>query len=169
MTAATTSPAPPPTRADGRLGPLLGEMHQQWLQELRAKVERARTKDRDIWARWEAVRYVDTVFSGRFDRERTAINRLAESALLWVGAELVSNLRWQLRNSVGLCHHGTEFSNLTDKLIRAVEYWFAAVEDIAGPIRWADLSNEARQELGGLGIETAPSWSELPVSLATSL
>ena len=169
MTAATTSPPPPPTRSDARLGPSLGEMHRQWLQELRAKVERARAKDRDIWARWQAVRYVDTVFSGRFDRESGAINRLAESSLLWVSAELVSNLRWQLRNSVGLCHHGAEFSILTDKLIRAVEYWFAAVEDVAGPIKWADLSREARQELAGLGIETAPSWSELPVSLATSL
>jgi hypothetical protein len=169
MTTATITPAPPPTRADSRLGPPLGEMHRQWLQELRAKVERTKAKDRDIWARWEAVRYVDTVFSGRFDRERTAINRLADSAQLWVSAELVSNLRWQLRNSVGLCHHGTQFSILMDKLIRAVAYWFAAVEDIAGPIKWADLSHEARQDLAGLGLETAPSWSELPVSLATSL
>lgn len=168
MTAVITTSAPS-LGADGWLGPKLGEIHRQWLQELRAKVERAKAKDRDIWARWEAVRYVDTAFSGRFDRERSAINRLAERALLWVAGELVSNLRWQLRSSVGLCHHETEFAILMDKLIRAAEYWFATVEDIVGPIKWADLSPEARQELGSLGIETATHWSELPVSLATSL
>jgi hypothetical protein len=169
MIAATTSSAAPATRDDGRLGVPLGEMHRQWLKELRANVERATAKDRDIWRRWEAIRYVDTVFSGRFDRERSAINRLTESAPLWVSGELVSNLRLQLRNSVGLCHHATEFSTLTDKLVRAVEYWFAMVEDVMGPIKLADLSREARQELAALGIETAPSWSDLPASLATSL
>ena len=169
MTAAGTRSATPPCRADGPLGPRLGELHQQWLRDLRARVERAKTKDRDIWARWDAIRYVDTVFSGEFDRERAAINRLAESPLLWVAGELVSNLRWQLRNYVGLCHRETDFSILTGKLVRAAEYWFATVEDVVGPIRWADLSPEARQELASLGIETAPNWSELPVSLAASL
>jgi len=169
MTAAITDSPPLSSPAAGRLGVRFGEMHRQWLQELRARVEKAKAKDRDIWARWEAVRYVDTVFSGRFDRERSALNRLADSALLWVAGELVSNLRWHLRNRVGLCHHETEFAVLMDKLVRAVEYWFATVEDIVGPITWADLSPEARQELSSLGIETAPSWSELPGSLATSL
>lgn len=169
MTATTTNSDPPLARGDGRLGPRLGGIHRQWLQELRARVEKAKAKDRDIWGRWGAVRYVDTEFSGRFDRERGAINRLAESALLWAAGELVSNLRWQLRNSVGLCHREAEFAILMDKLVRAVEYWFATVEDIVGPITWADLSPEARQDLSSLGIETAPNWSELPVSLATSL
>jgi hypothetical protein len=144
-------------------------MHRQWLQELTAKVKKAKAEDWGIWPRWEAARYVDTVFSGRFDRERSAMNRLADSALLWVAGELVANLRWQVRNRVGLCHRETEFSTLMDKLVRAVEYWFGAVEDIAGPIKWADLSPEARQDLSSLGLETAPSWSELPVSLATGL
>jgi len=169
MTAATISPAAPSTRDDGRLGLPLGEMHRQWLQELRANVRRATAKDRDIWGRWETIRYIDTVFSSRFDRERSAINRLAESGPLWVSGELVANLRWRLRTAVGLCHHATEFSTLTDKLVRAVEYWFAMVEDTVGPIRWADLSAEVQRDLGALGIETAPSWSDLPVSLATSL
>lgn len=169
MTAANTRSAPPSSSIAGRLGPRLEEMHRQWLRDLRARVENTKAKDRNIWARWEAVRYVDTEFSGRFDRERGAIDRLTENALLWAAGELVSNLRWQLRNSVGLCHRETEFASLMDKLVRAVAYWFATVEDTVGPITWADLSPEARQDLSSLGIETAPNWSELPASLATSL
>ena len=169
MTAAPAISATPLCQLDDRLGPQLEQMHRQWLQDLRTTVGEAKAEDRDIWARWKAIRYVDTVFSGQFDRERSAINRLAEGPLLWVAGELVANLRWQLRNCVGLCHRETEFSVLTGKLVRAVEYWFGTVEDIVGPIRLADLSPKAREELASLGIETAPTWSELPVSLATSL
>jgi hypothetical protein len=70
-----------------------------------------------------------------------------------VAGELVSNLRWQLRNSVGVCHRETEFSLLMGKLVRAVEHWFTTVEEVVGPTRWADLPPEARRELGALGIE----------------
>jgi hypothetical protein len=169
MTAALPNSATLSSGANGRLGPQLRELHRTWLQELRARTEKTKTKDRGIWARWEAIRYVDTVFSGQFERERRAINQLAETPLLWMAGELVSSLRGQLRNGVGLCHRESEFSLLIDKLVRAVEYWFTTVEDVVGPITWADLSPEARRELGSLGIETAPSWSDLPVSLVTSL
>jgi len=168
MIAATISSPALVNRDDGRLGPPLREVHRQWLQELRAHVERATAKDRDIWGRWEAIRYIDTVFSARFDRERSAVNRLAESAPLWAGGELVANLQWQLRNSVGLCHHAAEFACLTGKLLRAVEYWFALVEEIVGGIKVAELPREARQELAALGIATAPMRSDRPASLAPS-
>jgi hypothetical protein len=153
MITAETSSAPPSFQPDGRLGPRLERMHRQWLRELRARVEHPKAKERNIWARWEVIRYVDTEFSRQFDQERNAIGRVAEGPVLWVAGELVANLLWQLRNNVGLCHHGTEFSSLSGKLIRAVEYWFTTVEDVVGATRWADLSPEARQELGSLGID----------------
>jgi hypothetical protein len=118
---------------------------------------------------------VDTVFSGRFDRERGAIERLAqhlepeEIIRLWIAGELVSLLRWQLRQSVGLCHHAAEFAGVTSKLLKAAEYWFAALEESVGPLRCDDVPAQVRQELTSIGIETASNWSELPVSLVTSL
>jgi hypothetical protein len=142
-------------------------MHRQWLRDLRAQVDNTRAKDRNVWARWEAIRYVDTVFSSRLDGERSAIARITESTVLWVAGELVSNLRWQLRNSVGLCHHHAEFSLIVGKLVRALEYWFAMVEDVVGPTRWADLSLEARREFASLGIE-APNGSHPSLPLAVS-
>ena len=140
-------------------------MHRQWLQDLRARVENTKAKDRNVWARWEAIRYVDTVFSGQFDGERRVIGRITEGPVLWVAGELVSNLRWQLRNSVGLCHHHAEFSLVMGKLVRALEYWFAAVEEVVGATRWADLSAETRRELASLGIEAREELDERELDL----
>jgi hypothetical protein len=175
MTVVHTTPVARPARSDGRLGERLRRMHRQWLQELRAAVDETKAKDAGIWPRWNAIRYVDMVFSGQFDRERSAIERLArhieaeELTRLWVASELVSMLRGQLRQSVGLCHHGAEFAVVTAKLLRAVEYWFAAVEGLVGPLHWDDVPAQVRQDLNSLGIETASNWSEPPVSLVTSL
>jgi hypothetical protein len=175
MTVVHTTPAARLSRSDGRLGERLQRMHRQWLKELRATVEEARAKDSGIWPRWSAIRYVDTVFSGQFDRERSGIERLSPTIdpghvkHLWAAAELVTMLRWQLRQHVGLCHRPAEFSVITAKLLRAVEYWYAEVEDAVGPLRWDDVPAQMRQDLNSLGIETAPNWSELPVSLVTSL
>jgi hypothetical protein len=173
MTAVHTTPAARPARSDGRLGERLQRRHRQWLKELRAAVEETKAKDAGIWPRWRVIRYVDTVFSGQFDRERSAMERLAQhiepEEVLWVAGELVSMLRWQLRQSVGLCHHAAEFAAVTAKLLRAVEYWFAAVEGLMGPLRWDDVPAQVRQDLNSIGIETAPNWTELPVSLVTSL
>jgi len=167
MIAAGTSSAPPSPWTNGRIGPGLEELHRAWLRDLRTRAERAKAKDRNIWARWEAIQYVDSVLSDELDRERSAVGGIAEGPVLWVAGELVASLRWQLRNSVGLCHHGAEFSALMGKLVRAVEHWFTTVENVVGPTRWADLSPEARREFASLGIE-APMWNPSPAAVTTT-
>jgi hypothetical protein len=138
-------------------------------------VERAKEQDRDIWARWNAVRYIDTTFSGRFDRERLAIQRLehtvtaADADRLWATGELVAALRWRLRNTVGLCHHEAEFAVLGSTLLRAVECWFAAVETTVGTLPWDDVPAQVREALTFLGNGKPPVWQDLPGSLVTSL
>jgi hypothetical protein len=175
MTVVHTTPAARPARSNGRLGERLQRMHREWLQELRAAVVETKAKDAGIWPRWSVIRYVDTVFSSQFERERRVIESLSPTIdpgqvnHLWVAGELVTMLRWQLRQHVGLCHRPTEFAVITANLLRAVEYWFAAVEGFVGPLRWDDVPAQVRQDLNSLGIETAPNWSELPVSLVTSV
>jgi hypothetical protein len=138
-------------------------------------VERAKEQDRDIWARWNAVRYIDTIFSGRFDRERLAIQRLehtvtaADADRLWATGELVAALRWRLRNTVGLCHHQAEFAILCSTLLRAVECWFAAVESTVGALPWDDVPAQTREDLTFLVNGTKTAWHDLPASLVTSL
>jgi hypothetical protein len=174
MTAAHTIARTPPLGPSGRLGERLEQMHRQWLHDLREAVDKVEAKDPSIWERWNAIRYVDTIFSEQFDRERGAVERLRQIdeshvTQLWVAGELVTMLRWQLCHSVGLCHRAAEFSDMTARLLRAVEYWFAAVEDIVGALDWADLSSQARRDIASLGTDHAPSWSDLPISLVTSL
>lgn len=174
MTAAL-SPKTCSTSRDERLGERLEPIHRACLRDLRAFVGAVTAKDRDIWARWNAIRYVDTVFSGRFDRERHAIEELRHTLpaedvdRLWVNGELVGALRWQLRNSVGLCHHGAEFAEISSKLLRAVQCWFVAVSTITGNLAWEALPAGVQDDIGFLGKDTAPTWRALPVSLVTSL
>jgi hypothetical protein len=174
MTAAYTIATPPPFPPSGRLGDRLEQIHRQWLHDLREAVDKAEEKDSGIWGRWNAIRYVDTTFSGQFDRERGALERLSQIdeshvTQLWVAGELVTMLRQQLCHAVGLCHRAAEFTDITARLVRAVEYWFAEVEDIVGALDWADLSSKARQDIASLGTEQAPCWRDLPISLVTSL
>jgi hypothetical protein len=175
MTAAHLTPKTSSPRREGRLGDRLAPIHRACLRDLQALVEAAKSPGRDIWPRWNAIRYVDTVFSGRFDRERHAIEKLDhmlvadEADRLWVAGELVAALRRQLRQSVGLCHRGADFTEITTNLFRAVEYWFAAVEEIVGGVSWDDVPATVREDVAFLGTDTAPAWSDLPVSLATSL
>jgi len=162
MTVVQTTPTAQPARSDGRLGERLQRMHRQWLRELRAAVDETKAQDAGIWPRWRVIRYVDTMFSGQFERERGAIERLAQQirpedvTRLWVAGELVSTLRWQLRQSVGLCHRAAEFTVFTANLLRAVEFWYSEVEDAVGSLRWDDVPPQMRQDLNSLGIETAP-------------
>ena len=175
MTAAPAIPTTPSARPSRQLGDHLEGTHRKWLQDLQAEMDKATAKGADIWPRWSAIRYVDTVFSGQFDRERSAVERLTPTIdsgqvkQLWVAGELVTMLRWQLRQHVGLCHRPTEFSVITAKLLKAVEHWFATVEEVVGPLSWDDVPAQVRRELASLECETAPCWCDLPVSLVTSL
>jgi hypothetical protein len=162
-------------RPAGRLGDYLTPIHRRWLHDLRAVLDTVETRDADIWPRWNAIRYIDTGFSGQFDRERAAIEKLShiigdkKNTRLWVAGELIAMVRWQLCHSVGLCHHAGEFSAITAKLLRAVGHWFSEVEGIVGPVSWTELPIQTRQDLTSLDNENAACWSDLPISLATSL
>src|SRR5262249_52612638 len=133
------------------------------------------TRDAGIWPRWNAIRYVDATFSGQFNRERDVLAQLTrmiderQATRLWLAGELITMLHWQLSHSVGLCHHAAEFRDLMTRLIKAAEHWFAAVEETVRSLRWDDVPPKVREEFASLETETTPAWTELPVSLVTSL
>jgi hypothetical protein len=137
-------------------------MHRSWADNLRAAVQQVRTKD-DVWPRWHAIRYVDTVFGGRFERERRIVEALGSAigenraTRLWIAGELISLLRWQLQHAVGLCHHDAEYSAITASLLRAVEHWFAEVEEAMASVSWEDVPDGIVQELSLLEADTAPA------------
>ncbi len=155
MTAAF-SVATSPSRLHGRPMDRLERTHRAWLEGLRTAVARAEARDSGVWPRWNAIRDLDTFFRDQFDRERKVMDGLGPSIgsdgvnQRWAAGELVAALRWQLRHAPALCHRTDEFSTITGKLLRAVEYWFAAVEDAVRPFEWDDLSARAREEIASL-------------------
>jgi len=140
-----------PTRLHGRPMDRLARTHRAWLDELRTAVVHADAGESGIWPRWKAIRSLDTFLMDHFDRERKAMESLGPRIggngvrQLWAAGELVEALRWQLRHATGLCHRADEFSTITGKLLRAVEYWFAAVEDVVRSVEWNDLPAGVRE------------------------
>jgi hypothetical protein len=137
--------------SDGQLLTALHEIHGAWLQETQELVDAARRPEAGIHCRWRAVRYLNTIVSHRFELERAAVESLGQmvepgrAAQLWVAAELMATLHWQLDHELGLCHHAGEFSVLTRRFEKAMVHWCGAVEDALGRLTWGEVPEQARQ------------------------
>jgi hypothetical protein len=157
MTATYAIPTTSAPRPTGRLRDRLEPVHHAWLRDLRSALERTDERHSDIMARWRAIRYLDTVFAARFERERRDVERLSlglgsgQQQQLWAAGELVSSSLWRVGHTVGLCHEAAMFERTTGTLVRAVEHWFGMVEAIAGPLSWDDVPSGIRQDLASLG------------------
>ena len=142
---------------EGQLLAALHEIHESWLQEIQKLLDTARRPDAGIHCRWRAVRHLNTTVSPRFEIERAAVEIMGQlvepkhAAQLWLAAELMTTLGWQLDHELGLCHRAGEFSILTHKFEKAVTHWCAAVEDALGRLSWGDIPGPARLRFAFLG------------------
>ena len=95
-----------------RLRPVLEREHRQWIQEVVAVVEPASRSDAGVWARWSALRYLQTTFPARLDQERRLVEGMDadltddQREILWALPELLDALRLQLGHLIGLCPSG---------------------------------------------------------------
>jgi hypothetical protein len=133
------------------LRPWLEREHEHWLAEVAQALGPARRPEAGAWARWNALRYLETTFPGRVERERQVVQamaaRLTESqrAKLWALGELLDLLPAYLGRLVGLCHRATEFAALTARLQATLGRWCRAVEDDLGPLPACALPEELRE------------------------
>jgi len=145
--------------SEGQLLTALQEIHGPWLQEIRKLLDSARRPEAGIHCRWRAVQYLNTIVSHRFELERAVVESLGQrvepghAAQLWVAAELMATLHWQLDHELGLCHRANEFSVLTHKFEKAMVHWCRAVEDALGGLSWGEIPEQARRRLTLLGTE----------------
>ena len=134
----------------------LQEIHGSWLQEIRKALDSARHPGAGIHCRWRAVRYLNTIVSPRFEIERAGVETLGQmvepghAAQLWLAAELMASLDWQLDHELGLCHRAGEFSVLTQKFEKAMAHWCGAVEDALGNLSWGELPEQAQRRFAHL-------------------
>jgi len=143
--------------SEGQLLTMLQEIHGRWLQETRRLLDSARRPEAGIHSRWRAIRYLNTTVSPRFEMERAGLETLGQmvepghAAQLWLGAELMATLDWQLDHAIGLCHRAGEFSVLTHKFEKAMAHWCEAAEDAAGGLSWSELPEQAQRRFAFLG------------------
>lgn len=143
------------------LRPYLAREHAQWLAEVTATLSAAQHPDAGAWARWNALRYLQTTFPHRLAEERRLVESVAarlrddQRATLWALGELLDSLRCQVDHLIGLCHRADDFSTITGKIVTALQHWCRTVEADLGPLSWSAVPPELREGLGGAVPEPA--------------
>jgi hypothetical protein len=146
-----------------RLRPALEREHRQWIQEVIAVLEPAERPDAGAWPRWNALRYLQTTFPARLDKERRMVEGVVpdltdeQREILWALGELLDALRQHLDHLIGLCHRPEQFSAITGRIVTALRHWCRAVEDDLGPLTMAVMPRQSREVLVELAPETAAS------------
>jgi hypothetical protein len=133
------------------LRPRLAQEHEAWLEELQEALGPARQAEAGTWARWNALRYLETTFPERVEREREMVRTVAERlsepqrARLWALGELLELFPGYLSRTIGLCHRAEEFGALTGRLEVALDRWCRAVEEDLGPLPVTALPPKLRE------------------------
>jgi hypothetical protein len=133
------------------LRPRLAQEHEAWLEELQEALGPARQAEAGTWARWNALRYLETTFPERVEREREMVRTVAERlsepqrARLWALGELLELFPAYLARTIGLCHRAEEFGALTGRLEVALDRWCRAVEEDLGPLPVTALPPKLRE------------------------
>jgi hypothetical protein len=141
------------------LRPRLAQEHEAWLEELQEALGPARQAEAGTWARWNALRYLETTFPERVEREREMVRTVAERlsepqrARLWALGELLELFPAYLARTIGLCHRAEEFGALTGRLEVALDRWCRAVEEDLGPLPVTALPPKLREPV----LDAAPA------------
>jgi hypothetical protein len=145
------------------LRPVLEREHRQWIEEVMGALEPAQRPDAGVWARWDALRYLQTTFPARLDRERRMVDAVmpalgdAQRETLWALGELLDALRQQLDHLIGLCQRAEQFSTVTGRIVTALRHWCRAVEENIGPLSPAAIPAHSREALAELVPESVMS------------
>lgn len=138
------------------LRPALERGHRQWIEEVMGTLEPARRPDAGVWARWEAIRYLQTTFASRLDRERQMVDGVmpalseVQRETLWALGELLDALWQQLDHLIGLCQRAEQFATVTGRIVTALRHWCRAVEDGLGPLSASAMPAKSRDALAEL-------------------
>ena len=142
---------------------VLEREHRQWIEEVTGALEPAQRAGAGVWARWDALRYLQTTFSARLDRERDMVEGVmpaldeSQRETLWALGELLGALRQQLDHLIGLCQRAEQFSTVTGRILTALRHWCRAVEDAIGPLAAASIPARSREMLAELAPESVAS------------
>jgi hypothetical protein len=129
--------------------PILRRLHDDWLGEVHAEIGAALMPQATPWDRFAAVRYLDTVFHLRLQRESGAVDSVAYVAAPRHGTALLATAQMLdlLRVEIGELSQSATSQPLVPTLLHAfvqqLEHWCADVEVALGWIRRDTLAPEA--------------------------
>ena len=133
---------------ESTLLPILRQLHDTWLADVRAEVGPALRPNATPWERFAAVRYLDTTFRLRLRRESDAVEAVAYVAAPRHGTTLLATAQMLdlLRVEIGELSQSTVSQQLVPPLLHAfvqqLEHWCADIEVMLGWIRRDTLAPE---------------------------
>ena len=134
--------------AESTLLPILRQLHDAWLADVRSETGPALSPQATPWQRFGAVRYLDTVFQLRLRREAEAVRAAAYVAAPRQGTTLLATAQMLdlLRVEIGDLSQSPASQQLVPPLLHALlqqlERWCADVEVTLGWIRRDTLAPE---------------------------
>ena len=126
---------------ESTLLPILRRLHDGWLTEVRAELDAALRPEATPWQRFSAIRYLDTVFRLRLQREADAVDAVAYLAAPRHGTTLMATAQMLdlLRVEIGELSQLPASEQLVPTLLHAflqrLEHWCADIEVALGWIR----------------------------------
>ena len=135
-------------------------------------IEPAARSDAGVWARWNALRYLQTTFPERLDQERRLVEGMAEDLtddqreILWALGGLLDALRLQLDHLIGLCHQAPQFALVTGNILTTLRHWCQAIEVGLGPRAIETMPRPSREVLALIDPEFA---AQAPAATASPM
>jgi hypothetical protein len=143
------------TRIQG-IAPALQDAHWDWRKEVEDALDHVRMPETGVWERWAAVRYLMDQFLPRLERETQVLTRMADqlpdaqSGHIWALDELLQFLCRHLCELGTMPQCGPAFAEGVTKLLRALHFWCAEVDEAIRMVEQDELGPEATREFDSL-------------------
>jgi hypothetical protein len=138
------------------IAPALRDSHWEWRKEVENALAQVRTPEAGVWARWAAVRYLMDQFLPRLERETHILTGMADqlpaaqSGHIWALGELLEFLCHHLCELGTMPQCGPAFADGVTKLLRALHFWCAEVDEAIKTVEQDELGPEATRDFDTL-------------------
>ena len=143
------------------VGSVLAIIHEGWIKEVSSFLAPAMEPHADLWSQWEAARFLDDQFGGRFRLECALADALDDVVSPDVAARLTATREAIERTSEDLVAAGRRHDSptltgiLARRFIEEVARWCVELEFATARLAPAELSLEARRLLARLRVADA--------------
>jgi len=138
------------------LAPALRDAHWEWRKEVEDSLDQVRMPETGVWERRAAVGYLMEQFVPRLERETHILTDMADrlpaaqSGHIWALGELLQFLCRHLCDLGTMPQYGPAFADGVTKLVRALHFWCAEVDEAIRTVEQDEVGCEATREFDSL-------------------